>query len=315
MGVDNQAAITSTGTGKPALGSYIVDKIHVSYQRVVERHRQLKFMLSWVPGHKGIPGNKQADEEAKKGAQGAHNNTSNQIPFLAKGLLQSKAAIWPAYREDIKRQVIANFTGSPRYQRAVCIDSTMPSARFCRMIAKLLRHHASLLIQLRTWHIPLKQYLHQFKCAESPLCEGCKQANKMVEHYLQECPAYEEQCTSSKGQFTENLNPLRKSYQTRKCCLICSNTSQACSDSRNNLATYPMQTLTMAKSPSPKASFQLLPIFVPFSPQALPLHDSVIVFPPSFSFCLFLFLFYTFPTLQTLLLILHYTATLYPIFT
>ena len=77
MGVDNQAAITSTGTGKPAPGSYIVDKINMSYQRVAERHRHLEFTLNWVPGHNGIPGNKRADEEAKKAAQGAHNNTSN----------------------------------------------------------------------------------------------------------------------------------------------------------------------------------------------------------------------------------------------
>jgi len=36
MGIDNQAAITATGTGKPATGSYIVDKIHASYWKVIE---------------------------------------------------------------------------------------------------------------------------------------------------------------------------------------------------------------------------------------------------------------------------------------
>jgi len=36
MGVDNQAAITSMGSEKPAPGSYIVDRIHASYQRVKE---------------------------------------------------------------------------------------------------------------------------------------------------------------------------------------------------------------------------------------------------------------------------------------
>ena len=82
MGVDNQAAITATGMGKPAPGSYIVDKIHASYQRVTERHSRLRFTLGWVPGHKGIPGNERADEEAKRAAGGAHNNTSNRIPFL-----------------------------------------------------------------------------------------------------------------------------------------------------------------------------------------------------------------------------------------
>jgi len=93
MGIDNQAAITATGTGKPATGSYIVDKIHASYQKVMERHSWLKLTLGWVPGHKGIPGNERADEEAKRAAGGAHNNTTNRIPFLSKGLLKSKAAL------------------------------------------------------------------------------------------------------------------------------------------------------------------------------------------------------------------------------
>ena len=105
MGVDNQAAITSTRMGKPTPGSYIMDKIHASYRRVTERHKHLKFTLGWVPGHRGIPGNERADKEAKKVAQGAHNNTSNRIPFLAKGLLKSKAAICQAYREVVKRGI------------------------------------------------------------------------------------------------------------------------------------------------------------------------------------------------------------------
>ena len=139
MGVDNQATITATGMGKPAPGSYIVDKIHASYQRVTERHSRLRFTLGWVPGHKGIPGNERADEEAKRAAGGAHNNTLNRIPFLTKGLLKSKAALRQAYRGHIKQQVASKFKDSPRYRRATRIDSTMPSTRFRRMTAKLSR--------------------------------------------------------------------------------------------------------------------------------------------------------------------------------
>lgn len=90
----------------------------------MERHRHLKFMLGWVPGHKGIPGNERVDEEAKKAAEGAHNNMVNRIPFLTKGLLKSKVALQQAYRDQIKLWVTNRFQDSPRYQRATCIDST-----------------------------------------------------------------------------------------------------------------------------------------------------------------------------------------------
>jgi len=160
MGVDNQVAITSMRSEKPAPGSYIIDRIHASYQRVKEQHRHLEFTVGWVPGHRGILCNERADEEAKKAAEGAHNNTTNRIPFLEKGLLKSKAALHQAYREGIKQQVFDKFTQSPRYQQETCIDRTMPSASFHKLAAKLLRCHTSLLIQLRTCHVPLKHYLY-----------------------------------------------------------------------------------------------------------------------------------------------------------
>lgn len=137
MGVDNQAAITATGTGKPSMASYIMDRIHASYLRVMERHRCLKFMLGWVLGHKGIAGNERVDEEAKKAAEGTHNNTMNRIPFLMKGLLKSKVVLTQMYRGQIKLWVTSRFKDSLRHQRAMHIDSTMPSKRFHHMTAKL----------------------------------------------------------------------------------------------------------------------------------------------------------------------------------
>ena len=131
MGVDNQAAITATGAGKSSTGSYIMDRIHVSYQRVIERHRHLKFTLGWVLEHKGIPGNERADEEAKKAAEGTHNNTAKRIPFLMKELLKSKAMLLQACRGQIKLWVASRFKDSSRYQWATHIDSTTPLKRFC----------------------------------------------------------------------------------------------------------------------------------------------------------------------------------------
>jgi len=49
---------------------------------------------------------------------------------------------------------------------------------------------ASLLIELRTKHVPLQKYLHLIGKEESPTCPMRHTGAKMVHHYLIVCPAY-----------------------------------------------------------------------------------------------------------------------------
>lgn len=50
--------------------------------------------------------------------------------------------------------------------------------------AKLPRHFVSVLIQLRTSHVPLRAYLHRFKLADSSTCDS---APETVAHYILFC--------------------------------------------------------------------------------------------------------------------------------
>ena len=52
------------------------------------------------------------------------------------------------------------------------------------------RRNASLLVQLRTRHVPLNKYLHRIKRADSPLCPACEGGSESVLHFLVTCPAY-----------------------------------------------------------------------------------------------------------------------------
>ena len=71
-----------------------------------------------------------------------------------------------------------------------CIDPTLPSQRFHKLIKGLSRAQASILIQLRTGHIPLNKYLFRIGKANNPTCAACQQDEESVHHYLFDCPAW-----------------------------------------------------------------------------------------------------------------------------
>ena len=77
------------------------------------------------------------------------------------------------------------------------------------MSERLPRRQASILIQLRTEHVPLQTYLHRIQRADSPTCEQCGTAPETVHHYLRECPAYEEQRERLDGDAGEAATQLR----------------------------------------------------------------------------------------------------------
>ena len=73
------------------------------------------------------------------------------------------------------------------------IDPGMPSKAFCKMAERLPRRQASLLIQLRTGHVPLQQHLHRLRKVDTPICPMCGITNETVYHFLMECAAYNEE--------------------------------------------------------------------------------------------------------------------------
>ncbi|KAG2067466.1 hypothetical protein BDR04DRAFT_1027444, partial [Suillus decipiens] len=72
--IDNQAAIQSSESQYMKLGRYLVEHFqNLTVQLAKQRDdKGLNFDLTirWIPGHKGVEGNKIADEAAKKAAEG-----------------------------------------------------------------------------------------------------------------------------------------------------------------------------------------------------------------------------------------------------
>jgi len=190
---DNQAGIQAIGAFKPAPGHYIMDLFLKLIGRIRRKFPHCTISVRWIPGHEGIQGNEAADETAKKAATDGSSHDSCLPAALRSryALPASKSALKQHFYADLKTQNETSFAKSPRCEALRRIDDSVPSSTFQKLTMDIPRRNASLLVQLRTGHVPLNKYLHRIKRADSPLCPACEGGSESVLHFLVTCPAYE----------------------------------------------------------------------------------------------------------------------------
>lgn len=77
------------------------------------------------------------------------------------------------------------------------IDKSFPFMRFRTILDSLSCAQSSLLIQLRSGHIPLNAHLFRLNCADMDKCEACyarwgaTSPRETVTHFLFNCPAHQ----------------------------------------------------------------------------------------------------------------------------
>ena len=80
ISIDNQAAIKSLSSKFNKPGHYLAAEAHQTTAKICKaKGNKYSLAIQWTAGHTNIPGNEEADVEAKKAAEGITSN-SNQLP-------------------------------------------------------------------------------------------------------------------------------------------------------------------------------------------------------------------------------------------
>jgi ribonuclease HI len=193
IGVDNQAALKALASKFSKPGQYLAaEALRATARLRKTKGKKYLLTLRWTAGHTGIPGNEEADVKARKVAEGATSDAANLPKTLRKQLKRSKSASIQAENTAQKARWRQDWLGSPRYAKFKNIDPSLPSHKFIKLISnpKISRADASKIFQLRSGHIPLNAYLHQFKWKDSTQCPACGAPKETPQHFLLECPAY-----------------------------------------------------------------------------------------------------------------------------
>ena len=93
------------------------------------------------------------------------------------------------YNKGLETQAAEHWRKLRRGQKMRQVDPALPSSRFPKLVAPLARRNTSLLIQLRTGHVPLN-HLHTIGHADTQRCPGCGAAQETVLHFVLQCPKY-----------------------------------------------------------------------------------------------------------------------------
>lgn len=226
IGLDNQAVLLGLKNQQTKPSHYLLDKVHDALEdfQVKEARKRgneipeyrmgrgriktsdgttgwkdwdlkqwCKVRFVWTPGHEGIVGNKRADEEAKLAANG-ESSAKRELPAWVRrtNLPTSVSATRQALKTEAKKRWKNEWSKSPRHKLSSNIDCSLPSDNFLHIASQLCRNQTSMLIQLRTGHIPLNNNLFRIKRAESFDCPHCRRGTReTLLHLLLFCPHYE----------------------------------------------------------------------------------------------------------------------------
>jgi len=150
------------------------------------REKDIEVEFRWVPGHSGVCGNEQEDIAAKAAASQAGGLTA---PLARR--VREAAGLMKAIEQDRKRDS-DNFDreGIPG-QYTWKLDQALPGRYTLRLYGAFTSEQASILIQARTGHCRLNQYLSRIGVTNDAKCL-CGLNDETISHIICVCPLWAE---------------------------------------------------------------------------------------------------------------------------
>uniref|UniRef100_A0A8H7K1V6 Reverse transcriptase domain-containing protein n=1 Tax=Bionectria ochroleuca TaxID=29856 RepID=A0A8H7K1V6_BIOOC len=203
---DNQAAIRSVAKPKGKSGAYLLHKIA---RQIDDLHRQhVRVEIRWIPSHQGIQGNEAADKAAKEATGWRDDNQAGPRA-------ETSSEIYPlttTMRAWISRTAFQNWQEGWEREtrgRTTFRHTQKPTRKVLQLHAQLSRRQSSLLTQLRTEKIGLKEFLFNRHAPgiTDPKC-NCGERWQTVMHVLLQCQKYQRLRRQLLGPFPGSLRRI-----------------------------------------------------------------------------------------------------------
>lgn len=219
--VDSQSVIQAIMSGRGGTGQHILDAYRRDITRTVGQGT-IDIRLIWISAHSEVEGNEAADKAAKEAAEGKSSEKKKLPSKLHMKLPYSKAALKQAKKEELKRKGNTEWERSPRHDKMKRVDAKYPYNQFRKWREYLTRAQGSILIQVRSGHLPINTYLKKINKRENNYCDACldrtgRPVPETINHFILDCETYEnERHALKRHSGRANVFNLERIFKTEK---------------------------------------------------------------------------------------------------
>ncbi|PPQ85868.1 hypothetical protein CVT24_006388, partial [Panaeolus cyanescens] len=189
---DNQSAINAITSSTRGPADYIKDefaRLCTKYFPITPHYHKVD--IKWISAHSEVPRNEKIDYEAKQASLGLTSAKQHLPRLLRTDLPLSVSALRQNLKKEITEKSNEAIRLSPRWDRFAPLEEDFKFTNFHNVANKTDRFKASLLVKIRTGHIPLNSYLHKRKVIPSGNCTSCNNgARETLHHYIFECGGF-----------------------------------------------------------------------------------------------------------------------------